>query len=367
MEKFELPIENKISEKNNESQKAKSENEDLQSENNTDLSDITSEKYKENVVQKEDPVGQNEFECGNDLEMSMTDKTETSTMLIRNPHSVFRACIFRSNVYCDLCQLKINFDDLNQHFNGKRHVRSLKIGIPKFSCELCNFEIEDQNKLLKHISGEEHKKKIDQQNVNDDKDTAFKPEPEQEKKEYNFKFLSGVKGVTVLNLGNPEDLAKVIVPTKSMKIEPSNIPLRMTRDIQSLVVKTTPIRIYGLDPPLEAEMCQEKNVDQTKSIEDPEMKNSHDLDQPKSKTLNSTERSKISLPDNTRTTSHKIDSKRSTPFSLKPSASYAGSTNIPKETTPKKLSPLPPIDPAVELICKNWRYLMFNLIMINLK
>ena len=206
---------------------------------------------------------------------------------------------------------------------------------------------------LKQKDLDEHKKKIDQQNLNEDKNTAVKPEPEPEKKEkeYNFKFLSGVKGVTVLNLGNPEDLAKVIVPTKSMKIELSNIPLRITRDIQSLVVKTTPIRIYGLDPPLEGEMCQEKNVDKAKGIEDPEKKNSHDSDQSKSKTLNSTERSKISLPDNTRTTSHKI----STPFSLKPSASYAGSTNLPKETTPKKLSPLPPIDPAVELICKNWR------------
>ena len=159
LEKFELPIENKISKENNESQKAKSENEDLQSEIKTDLSDITSEKYQKIVVQKEAPVGENEFECKNGLEMSTTEKTKTSTMLVKNPHSVFRACIFRSNVYCDLCQLKINFDDLNQHLNGKRHVRSLKIGIPKFSCELCNFEIKDQNKLFKHLSGEEHKKK----------------------------------------------------------------------------------------------------------------------------------------------------------------------------------------------------------------
>ena len=139
MKKFELPIENVIIQENNESQKVKSENEDLQSENITDLSDITSEIYQKIVVQKEAPVGKNEFESGNGLEMSMTD--ETKTMLVKNPHSVFRAGIFRSNVYCDLCQLKINFDDLNQHLNGKRHVRSLKIGIPKFCCELCNFEI----------------------------------------------------------------------------------------------------------------------------------------------------------------------------------------------------------------------------------
>ena len=135
----------------------------MQSEIKTDLSDITSEKYQKIVVQKEAPVGENEFECENGLEMSTTDKTKTSTMLVKNPHSVFRACIFRSNVYCDLCQLKINFDDLNQHLNGKRHLRSLKIGIPKFSCELCNFEIKDQNKLIKHLSGEEHKKKANEE------------------------------------------------------------------------------------------------------------------------------------------------------------------------------------------------------------
>ena len=219
---------------------------------------------------------------------------------------------------------------------------------------------------LKQKDLDEHKKKIDQQNLTENKNTALKPEPEPEKKEkeYNFKYLSGVKGVRVLNLGNPEDLAKVIVPTKSMKIEPSNIPLRTTRDIQSLVVKTTPIRIYGLDPPPEAQICQEKkedhiypDVDKVKSIEDPLKKDSHDSEQ--SKFSNSAEKNKISLPDNTKISSqkepHKIDSKRSTPFSLKPSASYTGSTNILKETPPKKLSPLPPIDPAVELICKNWR------------
>ena len=88
----------------------------MQSENNKDLSDITSEKYKENVVQKEDPVGQNEFECGNDLEMSMTDKTETSTMLVRNPPSVFRACIFWSNLnlvqsHCSLEHLLCFMDE----------------------------------------------------------------------------------------------------------------------------------------------------------------------------------------------------------------------------------------------------------------
>ena len=227
---------------------------------------------------------------------------------------------------------------------------------------------------LKQKDLDEHKKKIDQQILSENKSTIIKPEPEPEKKEkeYNFKYLSGVRGVRALNLGNPEDLAKVIVPTKSMKIEPSIMPLRTTKDIMSLVVKTTPIRIYGLDPPppIQPELCKETfenlPLDTNKMVEDSEkpeqLTNSHsaDAEQSKSKLSNSTEKSKISVPDtNIRTTCqkepHKIDSKRSTPFSLKPSASSPGFTNIPKETPPKKLSPLPPIDPAVELICKNWR------------
>ena len=35
------------------------------------------------------------------------------------------------------------------------------------------------------------------------------------------------------------------MPTRTMRIEPCNIPPRKTTDIVSLIVKTTPIRIYG--------------------------------------------------------------------------------------------------------------------------
>ena len=220
---------------------------------------------------------------------------------------------------------------------------------------------------LKQKDLDEHKKKIDQQNLNESK--KLEPEPEKKEKEYNFKYLSGVKGVRALNLGNPEDLAKVIVPTKSMKIEPSNVPPRATKDIMSLVVKTTPIRIYGLDPPIQPDLCKEKelcdnprpDVDNRKedSEKREQLTKSRSSEQSKSKVSNSQEKSKISVPDTRRTACHKeppkIDSKRSTPFSLKPSASSPGFTSIPKEAPPKKLSPLPPIDPAVELICKNWR------------
>ena len=210
---------------------------------------------------------------------------------------------------------------------------------------------------LKQKDLDEHKKKIDQQNLNENKSKVIEPEPEKKEKEYNFKYLSGVKGVRSLNLGNPEDLAKVIVPTKSMKIEPSNIPPRTTKDIMSLVVKTTPIRIYGLDPPIQPDLCKETDMcenpqpDVDKRIEDSDKTEQFT----KIKISNSTEKSKMSVPDTIKTTCPKEPPKRSTPFSLKPSASSPGFTNIPKEAPPKKLSPLPPIDPAVELICKNWR------------
>ena len=71
---------------------------------------------------------------------------------------------------------------------------------------------------LKQKDLDEHKKKINQKYINDTKATPLEPEPEKKEKVYNFKHLSGVKGVRAMNLGNPEDLAKVLVPTKSMKV-----------------------------------------------------------------------------------------------------------------------------------------------------
>ena len=154
----------------------------------------------------------------------------------------------------------------------------------------------------------------------------------------------------------------------------------------SLVVKTTPVRIYGLGQPI----YEPTESDISKDSEKSECPQS-DMEK---KCLKESERTEFQNPINSKFTEHlipleanvspdksssknslkdqltpdisqypcpgpgcsqKVNSKRSTPFTLEPSASYSGSTNVSKETPPKKPSPLPPIDPAVELICKNWR------------
>ena len=101
---------------------------------------------------------------------------------------------------------------------------------------------------LKQKDLEEHKRKIEKNKL---EERIIEPEPEKDKKKedavYNFKHLSGVRDVKVLNLGKKEDLAKILVPTKSMKIEPRETAPILTSDIQSLVVKTTPCRFYAFD------------------------------------------------------------------------------------------------------------------------
>ena len=78
---------------------------------------------------------------------------------------------------------------------------------------------------LKQKDLDEHKRKIaieqQQQNSREDIHSShLEPEKEKEKKMFNFKYLTGISSssVRVLNLGKPEDLEKVLVPTKSMKV-----------------------------------------------------------------------------------------------------------------------------------------------------
>lgn len=72
-------------------------------------------------------------------------------------------------------------------------------------------------------------------------ETEVEPEPEKSPEEprYRFKHPCGVKEVTVSNLGKQSDLEKVILPTKTLKIEETSEPVRQTRDIVPLIVKTT--------------------------------------------------------------------------------------------------------------------------------
>ena len=72
-------------------------------------------------------------------------------------------------------------------------------------------------------------------------EAEVEPEPEKSPEEprYRFKHPCGVNEVTVSNLGKQSDLEKVILPTKTLKIEETSEPLRQTRDIVPLIVKTT--------------------------------------------------------------------------------------------------------------------------------
>ena len=74
-------------------------------------------------------------------------------------------------------------------------------------------------------------------------EAELEPEPEPEKSpeepRYRFKHPCGVNEVTVSNLGKQSDLEKVILPTKTLKIEETSEPIRQTRDIVPLIVKTT--------------------------------------------------------------------------------------------------------------------------------
>ena len=180
IKKIEFPI----SKETNENQTAKSvfeknrENEDLQLENNADFSDISSDEFEEDTksdsaysavfseissdefqeieVEEEAPVHENEFESENCFEKLTTDtEIETYTILKNISDTFVRAGISTSRVYCDLCQIIIRLGYLEQHLNGKRHKKNM----PKFRCEICNFEIENQNELFKHLAGKDHKNK----------------------------------------------------------------------------------------------------------------------------------------------------------------------------------------------------------------
>ena len=83
------------------------------------------------------------------------------------------------------------------------------------------------------------------------KEAEPEPEPEPVKGEgeskYRFKHPCGVSEVTVSNLGRQSELDRVVLPTKTLKIEQSSEPVRQTRDIAPLIVKTTASRLERLD------------------------------------------------------------------------------------------------------------------------
>ena len=73
-------------------------------------------------------------------------------------------------------------------------------------------------------------------------------EPEkvlEDSKYRRFKHPVGVSEAEVSNLGDQADLDKVILPTRTLKIEETSEPARATRDLGPLIVKTTPTRLRG--------------------------------------------------------------------------------------------------------------------------
>ena len=79
-------------------------------------------------------------------------------------------------------------------------------------------------------------------------EVAVEAEPEkvlEETKYRRFIHPVGVSEAEVSNLGDQSDLDKIILPTRTLKIEESSEPARLTRDLLPLIVKTTPIMLRG--------------------------------------------------------------------------------------------------------------------------
>ena len=75
-------------------------------------------------------------------------------------------------------------------------------------------------------------------------------EPEkvlEDSKYRRFKHPVGVNEAEVSNLGSQSELDQIILPTKTLKIEETSEPGRLTRDLGPLIVKTTPTRLRGPD------------------------------------------------------------------------------------------------------------------------
>ena len=78
------------------------------------------------------------------------------TKLRANPQSAFD---------CTLCQVQCSSQaTLTTHLSGKQHKKKLEMsycgGGSMFKCDICNVETTDQNGLDMHIAGKKHQKKL---------------------------------------------------------------------------------------------------------------------------------------------------------------------------------------------------------------
>ena len=103
----------------------------------------------------------------------------------------------------------------------------------------------------------------------------------EETKYRRFKHPVGVSEAEVSNLGDQADLDKVILPTRTLKIEETSEPARTTRDLGPLIVKTTPTRLRGDNSAVtlhieeeveEGEGEEDVSVASDKKNDDPEIK-----------------------------------------------------------------------------------------------
>ena len=115
-------------------------------------------------------------------------------------------------------------------------------------------------------------------------EVVVEAEPEkvlEETKYRRFKHPVGVAEAELSNLGDQSDLARIILPTRTLKIEETSEPARLTSDLSPLIVKTTPARLGGdtsgsVNLPvtlhIEEDRGEEGGVGQEKKNDDPEIK-----------------------------------------------------------------------------------------------
>ena len=107
-------------------------------------------------------------------------------------------------------------------------------------------------------------------------EAVVEAEPEkvlEETKSRRFKHPVGVAEAEVTNLGDQADLARIILPTRTLKIEETSDPPRLTSDLAPLIVKTTPARLGGENSAVTLHIEEERvSVDSDKKYDDSEIK-----------------------------------------------------------------------------------------------
>ena len=153
-------------------------------------------------------------------------------------------------------------------------------------------------------------------------------EPEkvvEETKYRRFKHPVGVSEAEVSNLGDQADLDKIILPTRTLKIEETSEPARPTRDLGPLIVKTTPARLRGDNSAVTLHIQEEvEEVGEAEGEEDVSVASDKKNDDPEMKTNcleKSSDRNKIFAKKSDNTTGSGPATTRKYPSPIRPSSS----------------------------------------------